>query len=93
MRSAAAVTALAVALALAAPAQAAVREGGPSAPQLVRAAWQWIAGFWLAPADAARPAAPGRTWEKEGTGIDPLGKPGSPPPPTTNLSGAIDPMG
>jgi hypothetical protein len=88
MRSAAAVTALAVALALAAPAQAAVREGGPSAPQLVRAAWQWIAGFWLGPEDAARPAAP-----KAGTGIDPLGKPGSVPPPTTNLSGAIDPMG
>jgi fatty acid desaturase len=92
MRHAAAATALAAALALAAPARAAGWESWASGPEFARAAWQWLAGLWPAPEGDGQPAGSAPAWEKEGGCVNPNGQPACEPRSTTT-STAPNPNG
>ncbi len=79
MRRAALAAAFAIALSLAAPAQAACWTAWSPGPDLFQKAWRWIAGLWAAPEGVGQPP---RDLSKAGGCIDPMGgpcKPGSMP--------------
>lgn len=75
MRHAAAVTILASALALAAPAQALGWREWTPASDLVHAAWSWLASLWAAPQETESQDGTGPVWQKGGGCSDPLGQP------------------
>jgi hypothetical protein len=73
MRRAAAAVALAAALCLALPAEAAgFHRGGETGPGLIERAWSWLAG-WIEP-DAPKPGGWANAVGKDGIHIDPDGR-------------------
>jgi hypothetical protein len=91
MRHAAAATALAAALTLAAPVHAAGWETWTSGGDFAHAAWQWLARLWPAPEGGTEPESTGPAWEKAGACVDPAGQPACEPKSTVNAS--ADPNG
>ena len=86
MRRASLAATFALALSLAAPAQAAGWSTWTSGPGIIQEAWQWIAGLWSAPEGGGRPA---RDLSKEGSGCDPLGSPCN----CSKAGSGVDPLG
>jgi hypothetical protein len=84
MRRAALAATFALALSLAAPAQAAGWTAGSPGPGLFQKAWQWIAELWASPERGGQPM---RNLSKAGVCIDPLGSPCNSSPSTGNTRG------
>jgi hypothetical protein len=84
IRRAAAVLAVAATLALAAPARATAWESLAAGPRWLEQALEWVAHLWNG---NGPPTAPKPAIEKYGSGCDPNGCPGVPPPSTSSGSG------
>ena len=86
IRRGAVATAVAAALALAAPAHAAGWESRVPGVDLVHAVRQWLAGLWPAPGGGPEPASSGEAGEKAGCSVNPNGQPLCEPTSSTTAS-------